>query len=116
MSPLLRKRIFHTFAFLLSALVFTGPITAKADPGAYRCKAEIEKAVGALELGNKTISKMSVVDIYASGIGGSRVEATENWVSFKECKGNLIIRADRSCLIETVYTRGDCTIEGLANY
>lgn len=116
MSPLFRKQFLHTFSLLLSALILIGPITAQAESDAYRCKAEIEKTLDTLNLSNKTISKMSVVDIYASGFGGSRVEATENWISFKECKGNLIIRADRSCLIETMYTRGDCTIEGLANY
>ncbi len=114
MLRFIKSRLSPIGAFMFVILAYQ---TSQAeDSGYYRCQADIQKVIESLNLDGKTISKQSVVDIYQTGIGGSRIEATENWISFKECKGNLVIRADRSCFIETVYTRGSCDIKDIPNY
>ena len=116
MLRFLKFRLSPILVLLFAALPLQISQAVAQYADVYRCQVEIKKVIDGLDLGDKKISKQSVVDIYQTGIGGSRVEATENWVSFKNCKGNLVIRADRSCLIETVYTRGSCEIKGLPNY
>ncbi len=110
----LSPRLSPFYALMFMALVHQ--VSQAVESKEYRCQNDIQKVIKSLDLEGKTISKQSVVDIYQSGIGGSRIEATENWISFKECKGNLVIRADRGCFIEAVYTRGSCDIKDLPNY
>ena len=116
MLRFLKSRLSPILVLLFAALPVQISQAVAEGAGVYRCQVEIEKVIEGLDLGDKKIAKQSVVDIYQAGFGGSRIEATENWLSFKSCKGNLVIRADRNCLIETVYTRGSCNIKGLPNY
>lgn len=98
---------------LLAALV---PLTAQGSAYHGQCRAELGKALEEIDLGSMTVKKQSIVPIYGASVSGSRIEAIENWVSFNECKGNLVIRASRACFIETTYTTGSCTIDGIRNY
>ena len=92
------------------------PVTAQGSAYHGQCRAELEDALNKTDLGSMTVKKQSIVPIYGASISGGRIEAVENWVSFNECKGNLVIRASRACFIETTYTTGSCNIDGIRNY
>jgi len=100
----------------IALLMALAPMTAHASAYDGECRAELANALTEIDLGSLTVKKQSIVPIYGASISGSRVEAIENWVSFNECKGNLVIKASRACFVETTYTTGSCKIDGISNY
>ncbi len=96
-------------ATFLSILI---PISAFANAS---CKATIDEIINSLDLEGKTIANSYTVDLF-EGLRRVTGSGRQTWVSFKECQGNLVIQLDRSCLQESAYTKGECTIKGLKNY
>ena len=87
--------------------------TAYADD---RCAGQIDEEISRFNLTDKTVSKIEIVEIYEGHMDSAAIEYYEGWVSFKECKGNLVIRMGRSCLFDTAYTTTECNIPGLKKY
>ncbi|MEX0582605.1 MAG: hypothetical protein WD185_02965 [Sneathiella sp.] len=103
------------FALSLSLLAFA--TTASADLVSGRCQAEIEKEISSLTIPKERIKDVSILNIYdSSGVGGGRIDHIEGWVSFKDCKGNLVISVSTACLPEQNYTTYECRVPGVKGY
>jgi len=108
---------------LLLILTFLSFTNSAAMPSAFadlvsgRCQQEIENEIISLDISNDRIKDVSVMNIYnGSGEGGGRIDHIEGWVSFNDCKGNLVISVNNACIFEQAYTTYECRVPGVKNY
>ncbi|WP_340149606.1 hypothetical protein [uncultured Sneathiella sp.] len=99
----------------LSSLAFT--TIASADLVSGRCQKVIEDEIAGLTIPKDRIKDVSILNIYdGNGEGGGRIDHIEGWVSFSDCKGNLVISVSNACLPMETYTTYQCRVPGVANY
>jgi hypothetical protein len=80
------------------------------------CEGVVEDELKRLDLGSLEIAQVRYI-VQSSGSFESDVsEKLEGWVSFKNCKGNLVVRLSQSCQIDNLYTTGQCEIDGVPDY
>ncbi len=59
-------------------------------------------------------SRIRSVDVIANRQGGrSPASSYSGWISFKDCKGNLVIMLGRTLAVQSIYTTGDCKVTGV---
>jgi len=99
-------------AFLIiSSLIPTFAAAAK-------CEAQIDTELTGLDISKDSISKISSIDVY-TGTGesnGGRLERIEGWISFNNCKGNLVLEFNPRCQASEKYTTYSCSIAGVKSY
>jgi len=72
---------------------------------------------GGLELfGNQAKMGLNLAVSEINAAGGGRIDRVEGWVSFNDCKGNLVVVVDRNCQAEQSYTTYQCRIPGVKNF
>jgi hypothetical protein len=96
----------------------TAPLLLSTTAYANRCDAQFKTELDKLDIPTTRIKKKFTVNIYAGGgeNGGSRLERVEGWVSFNDCKGNLVMDFDAFCRPEGSYTTYQCAVPGVKNY
>ena len=110
--PLIRCRTSSLIALLLLLL----PATVQAY-SAPRCSSEVGAVLDRLNIPQSRIRDVSVMNIYgATGYGGGHVERVEGWVSFTDCRGNLVVSLDNRCQFKDVYTTYQCRVPGVTHY
>lgn len=101
---------------LCLAIVSVVPIAA-ADLSNGRCHKEIENEIAKLSIAPERIKAADIINIYdGNGPGGGRIDHVEAWISFNDCKGNLVVSVNNACIIEQVYTTYECRVPGVKNY
>ncbi|TNE35488.1 MAG: hypothetical protein EP348_08835 [Alphaproteobacteria bacterium] len=82
------------------------------------CDAEIHQQISTLDIPAEKIRKTEIVGVYdSSGAGGSnRIDRYEGWVSFTDCKGNLVVVVDKFCRPKQNYTTYQCKVSGVKGY
>jgi hypothetical protein len=94
--------------FLLSFFSVMGSVTfATADS----CESEFEVELEKLNIPIDRIKDSYTLDIFENA--GSRIARVQGWVSFKDCKGSLVMNFDKSCLFERSYTTNKCNVPGI---
>ncbi|WP_028465660.1 hypothetical protein [Nisaea denitrificans] len=59
-------------------------------------------------------ARIRSVDVIADHQGGrSPASSYSGWISFKDCKGNLVIMLGRTLAVQSIYTTGDCEVSGV---
>ena len=112
------RRLHSTFLLPLVLLsLLTGMFVVPANAQEY-CRAQIENELGKLAIPPERIKKLSIVNIYNGHgqSGGGQIDRVEGWVSFTDCKGNLVIKVNRACLPIENYTTYECHVPGVKNY
>lgn len=79
------------------------------------CAEKIKNHVAKLVSDHASIRKYDFVTRGGS-FGTSQPTGYEGWVSFRNCKGNLVVETNRSCHILQSYTRGNCQVSGVKHY
>ncbi|MEH6545222.1 MAG: hypothetical protein V7701_02255 [Sneathiella sp.] len=104
----------HYFPILtLFMMILTIPTYANANT----CSREFDKEIKELGIQKDQISNFSTVKIYGTGeSGGGNLQRVEGWISFKDCKGNLIINLNEICTPQSNYTTNECSVAGVENY
>lgn len=77
------------------------------------CKPVIEDY---LDRHNVDRSQIKVIDYITSWLSGGEFgeeKEYQTWVSFNSCTGNLVIKMDRGCFIQTDYTTYQCNSKGI---
>ncbi|WP_169545975.1 hypothetical protein [Sneathiella aquimaris] len=100
---------------VLSVGITTTSLAQNAH-GNLQCDANLQEAQSGIDLAGKSVRAVSILDRLETHASGSIVNGKEYWVSFRECKGNLVVIFDRNCALENMYTTGNCTIETLPSY
>lgn len=111
---------------LLASLLFAS--FSNADPtehsdAAFRLNHDVKECTAFLKAKTaELVPDLSSITTYNfltkldNGFGDVIASGYEGWISFNNCKGNLVITVNRHCQYIQSYTRGSCSIEGLKNY
>jgi hypothetical protein len=98
------------------AFVSIVPLAA-AEMANGRCHKEIENEIAKLSIPAERIKLLQVVNIYdGNGEGGGRIDHIEGWLSFNDCKGNLVVSFSTACLPLQTYTTYECRMPGVKNF
>ncbi len=81
---------------------------------AYKCQPQFDKEIAQLAIPEERIKDAFSVNIYNRS--GSKFQGVERWISFNDCKGNLVIKMDRICRPQGNYTTYECRVPGVRNY
>ena len=85
--------------------------------GFARCGPEIDKIITSLDVPESRIRDVTVMNIYsANGVGGGYVDRVEGWVSFNDCRGNLVIAVNNVCNLKNVYTTYECHVPNVKHF
>ncbi len=74
----------------------------------HACRDVVADRLAELGIDSAEVSGIDYIRIKSDRRGGGRVVGVEAWVSFRNCRGNLVIIMDRHCRIKRTYGRGDC--------
>ncbi|MEH6545221.1 MAG: hypothetical protein V7701_02250 [Sneathiella sp.] len=102
---------FRKSVFCVSLLAAMGSASLAV---AESCEAEFKTELEKLDLPKERIKDSYTIDIYETS--GSRISRVEGWASFNDCKGNLVVKFDRSCLFSSTYTTTECTVPGVKKF
>lgn len=78
------------------------------------CKAEFKMELEKLDIPAERIKDSYTLDIFETA--GSRILRVEGWMSFNDCKGNLVMVFDKSCLFGRRYTTSECKVPGVKQF
>ena len=73
----------------------------------YACRDVVADRLAELGIESAEVSRIDYIRIPSNRREGG-VVGVEAWVSFRICRGNLVIIMDRHCRIKRTYGRGDC--------
>jgi len=97
---------------LLGALV----LFAVARPAAAASKEAEARATVESVLDRLGVDRARIKSIYLAPEGFSQdrpVQHYVGWVSFTDCRGNLVINLGETEAVRTIYTTGDCKVPGV---
>ncbi|MCR9213251.1 MAG: hypothetical protein NXI13_05995 [Proteobacteria bacterium] len=110
-------RVFGIFTFLaVFNLSYTVSDAKAEDWRETGCAGRVEKNLKTLDLGDLVVKDIKYFVRSEGGGQGGGTQSLDGWVSFENCKGNLIIRFNNSCGTKERYTTGQCEIKGVSNY
>lgn len=100
---------------ILAAILGVFLVTAAAPPALASKLDEAEVAVTA-ELTRLGVDRARIKSIYLGPVGHSQdapVQSYTGWISFTDCRGNLVIDLSQTNAVRTIYTTGDCKVPGV---
>jgi|TARA_R110002072_G_scaffold35586_3_gene105161 hypothetical protein len=108
-------RLFH---FLISGILCLTLATPAAAEGLAlaRCGSEIGQILSSLEIPEARMRDVNVLNIYGASGNGGRIDHVEGWVSFNDCRGNLVISVTTACYLKDIYTTYECRVPGIKSY
>ncbi len=97
-----RTTLMAAIGFCLAVAVDV-PAYAAGKP----CRDVVADHLAELRIDSAEVLRIDYIRIPSSRQNGG-VVGIEAWVSFRTCRGNLVIIMDRHCRIKRTYGRGDC--------
>jgi len=98
------------------ALFLSGAVSlAAAAPASASKRDEAEAAVQA-ELTRLNVDRTRIKSIYIAPVGFAQdmpVHSYIGWISFTDCRGNLVVDLTQTNAVRTLYTTGDCKVPGV---
>lgn len=111
------RKVLGILAFLfLFSLSFTISDAKAEDWRETGCAGRVEENLKTLDLGNLVVKDIKYFVRSEGGGQGGGTQSLDGWVSFENCKGNLIYRFSNNCGIKERYTTGQCEIKGVSDY
>lgn len=80
------------------------------------CEGVVETELASLKLGSLEIDKVRYIVQSSGSFETDASESLEGWVSFKNCKGNLVVKLSQICQVDSLYTTGECKIDEVSDY
>ncbi|MEH6547267.1 MAG: hypothetical protein V7701_12590 [Sneathiella sp.] len=80
------------------------------------CEGVVENELASLKLGTLEVDKVRYIVQSSGSFDSDASESLDGWVSFKSCKGNLVVKLSQTCQVDSLYTTGECKIEGVSDY
>lgn len=105
---------------LRTTAVFAAALTAFMVLGVQRAAAECESQIDRT-LREKGIAQEDVESIRTArrpgGSKGANIHRVDAWIKLKSCSGGyLMITMTRMCVVQQVYTRGNCEMGDMPSY
>lgn len=80
------------------------------------CEGVVEAELETLKLGALEVDTVRYIVQSTGAFETDSGESLDGWVRFKNCKGNLVVKLSQTCQVDSLYTTGDCEIDGVSNY
>tara|TARA_R100000005_G_scaffold96546_1_gene84376 strand:+ start:2139 stop:2573 length:435 start_codon:yes stop_codon:yes gene_type:complete len=112
---LMNMRLFHIAGTMTVCAFLALPANAENWRGT-GCSGVVEMELAKLQLSDLGKQSVSYIVSREGSAETDSSEALNGWVSFENCKGNLVIQLSKSCNIAQVYTLGDCRADGIHHY
>lgn len=100
---------------ILAAILGAFLVSAAAAPALASKRDEAEAAVEA-QITRLGIDRARIKSVYLGPVGHSQdspVQSYTGWISFTDCRGNLVIDLSQTNAVRSIYTTGDCTVPGV---
>lgn len=100
---------------IVLALLSVAVVLAAAGPASASKRDEAEAAVQA-QLARLKVDPARIKSIYLAPVGYSQdapVQSYTGWISFTDCRGNLVIDLSQTNAVRTIYTTGACKVPGV---
>jgi len=102
---------------VLAALTQLMPAVAHAENWQKTgCAGVVEQDLKTLDLDDLEIRQVRYIVRSEGSVESGTTESLDGWVSFKNCKGNLVVILSQSCAVEERYTTGQCRIKDIPSY
>ncbi|USG61823.1 hypothetical protein NBZ79_02400 [Sneathiella marina] len=75
------------------------------------CAPVVEQEIDRLSIDRSNITKIEYIKSYISMGEIGELYDYEGWLSFKNCKGNYVVKMNRSCQIQAIYPRNECQLD-----
>lgn len=75
------------------------------------CAPVVEQEIDRLSIDRSNLTKIEYIKVHISTGRIGRQYDFEGWLSFKNCKGNFVIKMNRSCQIRSAYPRTECQLD-----
>jgi hypothetical protein len=115
------RRGFLFFILFISTTVFAEPVEEsdalfQTNYEAKACIKNIKNKANEMVSYPSTIKKYTFMTSFDGGYQNKAPSGYEGWLSFNNCKGNLVILVNRGCQYRNSYTLGNCQVEGVKKY
>ena len=80
------------------------------------CEGVVETELTSLKLGSLDVEKVRYIVQSSGSFESDASENLEGWVSFTNCKGNLVVKLSQTCQVDSLYTTGECKIDDVSDY
>ncbi|GAB4374404.1 MAG: hypothetical protein Kow00114_36970 [Kiloniellaceae bacterium] len=109
------KRSLPLAAFLAAALVI--PLAAPLSPAdaAGPCEAEVKQALQDQGVATSDVQSITVKN-RARGAKSPTNYGRAAWVRLNSCSGHVVVNMTRYCMVQDLYTTGDCSLAGMPRY
>lgn len=100
---------------ILAAILGVFLVSAAAPPAFANKQDEAAVAVDA-QLTRLGVDRARIKTIYLAPVGygqDSPVQSYTGWISFTDCRGNLVIDLTQTNAVRTIYTTGACKVPGV---
>lgn len=108
------KRSLPLAALLAAALVV--PLTAPLSPAAAApCEAEGKQALQDHGVAANDVQTITVKN-RSYGAKSPTNYGRDAWVRLNSCSGHVVVTMTKYCMVQSVYTTGDCSVTGMPRY
>lgn len=109
------KRPLPAAALLAATLLL--PLAALSNPAvaADPCEAAINQALQDSGVAASDVQSVTVKN-RARGAKSPTNYGRAAWVRLNSCSGHVVVNMTRYCMVQDVYTTGDCRLPGMPNY
>lgn len=104
---------------LAALLAASFSLTLVLDPSgarAYDCEEQVKQALTEHGIGQDEVQSVEVVR-RSGGAKSASIYSLDAWVRLNSCSnGALVVNMTKYCMVQNVYTTGDCRIERMPAY
>jgi len=100
----------------LSALAVVAAAVLLGRPAAaeHPCAPTVERRLDELRVDRAKIDSIGYGPRTRANTRGIAMLGVDAWIAVSSCRGSLVVKMKKDCVIEEVYTTGDCTLDGIA--
>ncbi len=100
-------------AILTGALLLA--MTLSSGPAAAQCETQIDQALLESSVPKDDVKSVKVMKQGKGGMSASNYKL-DAWIRLKSCSGYLMVSMTRHCVVQQIYTTGDCSVSGPPNH
>lgn len=103
-------------AALLAAAVSLSLVFGASGARAYDCEEQVNEVLTELGIGRDEVQSVKLAR-RSGGARSSAIYSLDAWVRLNSCNnGALVVNMTKYCMVQSVYTTGDCRVEGVPTY
>lgn len=111
----MKTRLFRIGGMIAACVILALPASAESwrETG---CDGIVDEELAKLDLSGLGKRDINYIVTSYGAAASDQSEGFSGWISFENCKGNLVVQLSNSCNIAQIYTVGECRVEGIHHY